>query len=601
MGSSNEAKKLQNFSESSEGKSITQIGFSNLEQNIYITGNYDINFFTENFIEYPKHPRLPDTKSYIKMSRHKQITEWHFFFAPKTDNFDEIKQNTIDFCEEHYYNDPDDFKEESDTRNEKTVIIYFNDDNKDKFYKYFIEKHNQYMIPFIIFAGKEEENVELREKINILLKASKKDIDFNIFKFLAMNKNIEEILIQLTINLIECASFFNELGDEFKFPKNLIDDKVMENDLNFFRKNFFSFNIIIIGRPGVGKSTFINKMVKVMICKAGRGGECSSRIIKYLHRMLSITFYDTPGISTREKVDEILDLIREKNNELYEARSRIHAVFYIIDGKNARSFMDYEDKMFECLLNEIRLPVYFILTKLSNKEEGDENLPFMIKNFKKITRNLKIDKKYTGENIKKYIFYVNVIGKNLMGLDKLFTKLYEDFRGYIIEETINSDNIERLTQFSLIGTLKTPRDIINHPKHLCEYINFMYRLMARSISSNEKGSTYLSVAFLKQIFNVYGNNQINLEDYKRLIKSKNFSIDSVNQNKKKSFKSWKIFGQSYYYDYRTPAEEEIDYLGFYYIKMLEEEISENDNKLLKYINNLRITMNETIKGLQSIS
>ena len=147
-----------------------------------------------------------------------------------------------------------------------------------------------------------------------------------------MNKNIGEILIQLTINLIEYASFFNELGDEFKFSKNLIDDKVMENDLNFFRKNFFCFNIIIIGCPGVGKNIFINKMVKAMICKAGRGGECSSRIVKYLHRMLSITFYFTPGISTREKVNEILDLKREKNNELYEARSRIYAILYIIDG-----------------------------------------------------------------------------------------------------------------------------------------------------------------------------------------------------------------------------------------------------------------------------
>lgn len=32
------------------------------------------------------------------------------------------------------------------------------------------------------------------------------------------------------------------------------------------------------------------------------GGECSSRIIKYLHRIFPITFFDTPGISTLEKV-----------------------------------------------------------------------------------------------------------------------------------------------------------------------------------------------------------------------------------------------------------------------------------------------------------
>ena len=46
----------------------------------------------------------------------------------------------------------------------------------------------------------------------------KEDKKFFVWKIIYKNEEnkIEDDLIQLTINLIECASFFNELGDEFK-------------------------------------------------------------------------------------------------------------------------------------------------------------------------------------------------------------------------------------------------------------------------------------------------------------------------------------------------------------------------------------------------
>ena len=438
------------------------------------------------------------------MSRHIQINEWHYFFAAKTEESDEIIENSKNFCNDHYEEDPDDFKEGKDTRREKNTILYFNDNNTENFVNYFLTKHNQKMIPFIIFIGKEEENKELKTKIDKSIKTLKKEIDPNLFKFCNLDDDLESFLIQLTINLIECASFFNELGDEFKFPKKLIDDKVMENDLNIFMNSIFSFNIIVLGHPGGGKSTFINKMINSMICKTSMGGECSSRIIKYLHRTFPITFYNTPGISEESIVDTILNLIRQKNFELKQNRSKFHAVFYILDGNNARSFMNYENSMFKCLLEEIKIPVYFILTKLESKEKGDENLPFMIKNFKKVTEGLQIGDNYKGKNLKNYIFYVNVIGEHIMGLDQLFSKLYDDFRGYILEEEIDSNNIKRITEKSLIGYMENPKEIASHPKIVCEYINYIYRLIGRSIGSKEKGSTNLSAAFLKQIHSIYG-------------------------------------------------------------------------------------------------
>ena len=599
MGTSEVKEKLNNFEKTSEGETIKEIGQSNFEQNIYVTGNYNLKFFVKNIVEIPRNPLLPDITSYQKMSRHIQINEWHYFFAPKTENSDEIIENTKNFCFDHYEEDPDDFKENKDTRREKITILYFNDKNTENFVNYFLEKHNQKMIPFIIFIGKEEENKELKTKIDESIKKLKKEIDPNLFKFCNFDDDLENFLIQLTINLIECASFFNELGDEFKFPKKLIDDKVMENDLNIFMNSIFSFNIIVLGRPGVGKSSFINKMINSMICKAGMGGECSSRIIKYLHRIFPITFFDTPGISTPEKVEIILNLIRQKNFELKQNRSKFHAVFYILDGNNARSFMNYENSMFKCLLEEIKIPVYFILTKLESKEKGDENLPFMIKNFKAVTEGLEISNNYMGKNIKNYIFYVNVIGQHIMGLDQLFYKLYKDFSGYIIEEEIDSKNIERITEKSLIGYMKNPKDIASHPQIVCEYINYIYRLIGRSIGSKEKGSTNLSAAFLKQIHSIYGYNNISLNECKRKIESEGFKLDKKNVTERKRYQTW--WFRRIYWGYQTQAEEEIDYLNYHYSQILYKELYNDKDLCLKYINKLRESMNSAINGLKEIS
>ena len=111
MGTSEVKEKLNNFEKTSEGETIKEIGQSNFEQNIYVTGNYNLKFFVKNIVEIPRNPLLPDITSYQKMSRHIQINEWHYFFAPKTENSDEIIENTKNFCDDHYEEDPDDFLE----------------------------------------------------------------------------------------------------------------------------------------------------------------------------------------------------------------------------------------------------------------------------------------------------------------------------------------------------------------------------------------------------------------------------------------------------------------------------------------------------------
>ena len=299
-------------------------------------------------------------------------------------------------------------------------------------------------------------------------------------------------------------------------------------------------------------------------------------------------------------MQEIINLIEKKNQDLNDSKTKIHAVFYLLSGVDARNFMDYEENMFKLLLEKYKTKIhlYFIITKIQNLEKyKNYELPFVINNFKKVTGELNIDRKYK-KNLLKYIFYVNVIGENLMGIKELFGKVYDDFKGYIIEEEINKENISKLTDYSLIGKLNNPKDIVEHPTKLCEQINLVYRLMARSIGSYEKGATFLSAAFLRIISNVFGINNMSIDECKRKIKDIGFSIDDKNNKKRKKYKSY--FG-SFYYKYQTPAEEEISYLADKYIEQYKFELQNDDYKCLEYINKLRIAMNNSIESLNEIS
>ena len=125
--------------------------------------------------------------------------------------------------------------------------MYFIDENKNKFVDYFIKQHNQYNIPLIIIVGKENENNQLKSDISTSIKELDRNriIEPNIFKF----SNLSEIefnnLFNLNFNLFEFSAFYNQLGDEYKYPKKLMDEKVFDKVTKEVIKNFliiyFSF------------------------------------------------------------------------------------------------------------------------------------------------------------------------------------------------------------------------------------------------------------------------------------------------------------------------------------------------------------------------
>ena len=394
-------------------------------------------------------------------------------------------KNTKQFLFDHDgFEDFDDFNECSKNRTGKIVILYFIDENKNNFINYFIKEYNQFCLPLFIIVGTETKNNQLKEEINKSLKDlgnNKRIIDKNIFKFSNINENIENNIIDININLIECSAYYNDIEDEFKYQKQFLDEKLFEKVNKNIYKNCSTLNILICGKAGAGKSTFINGILKSSICKNRKGSEFRQRINKYFHRTLPITFYITPGMTTGYKLDSIIKLI-EKNFEFETFQNKIHAVFYIINGREPRFFYDLEIKMLELILVKMKVPLYLLVTQFQTRKDFEECKNIIIKNYSDVINKIDqlIDNQYKRENIEKNIFCINMIGNHHSQTDKLFEKMFQDFTKYIIPQEINKNNLEEITKNNyFISNLKNPQDIIPHPVKSCQYIYLKYRLFSR--------------------------------------------------------------------------------------------------------------------------
>lgn len=300
-------------------------------------------------------------------------------------------------------------------------------------------------------------------------------------------------------------------------------------------------------------------------------------------------------MSTEQRMRNIIDLIEKKNNELGDIQNKIHAIFYLFNGKNTRFFYDFENKMLELLLKKYKIPLYFLITQI-NREEYEENKEIIIRNVIKNIENY-IESDYAKENIENNIFCINTIGDNYSEVSYLFNKMYHDFKKYIKFEKIEIYNLKEITWRTNLLQLNSPKDIIPFIIKLSEYIYNNYRILARSIKNKDKGSTLLSSLFLKIINNIFGKKILSTKECRSIIENMGFDLDKESTIKEKNFKSW-FKGL---YGYQTPAEEEISYLAEKYITLYVNELKQNNEKCLEYINKLRVSLNEAINGLRLIS
>ena len=138
--------------------------------------------------------------------------------------------------------------------------------------------------------------------------------------------------------MIQCCSYYNELGDYFEvdgYPYQAITD--VENYLRYL-------NILILVRSQSGKSTFINLLLNEKRAKEGGNNcGCSKKLMKYKVANYPIRLYDTVRFGDEDKnIEDIRKFLKELDNELLNAKEKIHLILYFIDGGAGNKFSKNE-------------------------------------------------------------------------------------------------------------------------------------------------------------------------------------------------------------------------------------------------------------------
>jgi GTPase Era involved in 16S rRNA processing len=534
--------------------------------NILICGDYKIDLirpYLENLKKYPENSNL----SYIEKGNHKMISDWTYYFFKKDRS---ISNKTLDFLTKSIIKKPPDHKN----------LIIFYSSLKNYTYKDLIKFYDQQADSYhfnIIIITKNNEYFEM---------PTLKKMNPKLIRVLNEEEDIE-----LLINIIEITSYCNELGDEIGFPKKFINEKLLKEDEKLMIKDPFTLNFLICGRPGSGKSSFINSILGKCKCLSGKGtSSLTSHIVKYIHELYPIAIFDTPGFEKKENIMVVQKLINDKNKALKEEKNQIHCVIYCMNQQRERTFSEDDYEFLLNLLNN-NMKIFIITTHSKSKDSSKDFIEAV-----KINLLQKDEIKFAA--LINNIYPVELIGDehyNKFGLKELFDGIYNAFKKEKFYDNITQYNEKNINTFFLKQISKT--NAIERCTALSQRAKENFKLLASSmgISPSVKGTTMLSTAILKVISNIY-NHHITTNDCLEIIETNQYTNELKKGDTAKRTVE-KFFATLFYKN--GPAAKEVDYLADILIKECNKEMN-NDEHFYQYINNYKNAINNAIETLKEI-
>ena len=480
------------------------------------------------------------------------------------------------------------------------------DENSKKLFKFF---HNISQIknkqPFILFLTKKEDYPKVEQLYELITNEFYDKRNLFAFKF---PKNEYE---KIAINdfFIKCMNYYHEIS----LPKfNIVH----------------SFNILICGNAGVGKSSFINQFLQEKQAKEGEGMSVTHEITKYYHPKHSITIYDTPGFEDENTVKTVSNTIKKFDQDKKESKDHLELILYFTQLK-PRSFYEMEKKMILYLIENNKNIIFVLNTFGKSKISGDtkklkqtfeESLIQLIKGkipqetIKSIINNIVLinpvqsieeveDEEEEEEKTKKII-------KQCFGTDDLFKKINEIFKDkkITINEIENSKNENEL--FNNIGKY----ELLNHIKNI-EDFNIKKKIAAsKEILSYSKYDWFMIFGrdgrrkeLLKIIANIFDEKIVDIDklyseldsEYKTENKTKlrNDFFDSIRKFEG-TFNTQGFNFDAYFYNEYTLL------ISFIYLKRLqkaEKEIGLLNEKTKKFIKEFSNTINKSIDIFDNLS
>ena len=139
-------------------------------------------------------------------------------------------------------------------------------------------------------------------------------------------------------------------------------------------KEFRSGYVAIIGRPNVGKSTLINRVLGQKLCITSRRPQTTR------HRILGIKtdddsqliYVDTPGLH----IDDKKAMNRYMNRAAASSIDDVDVILFVVDGMN---WTDEDEKALERLKVSAKAPVILVINKMDKLADKEVMLPHIQK------------------------------------------------------------------------------------------------------------------------------------------------------------------------------------------------------------------------------
>ena len=201
---------------------------------------------------------------------------------------------------------------------------------------------------------------------------------------------------------INLKIFLQNLAENEKIKDKLIKDSEMESEkiLNKTYKNSNHFNVLLIGKTGVGKSTLINGIFDFNENEGAKTGD-GKPITKEFGEFLSdkrkgLRIIDSKGIEMGEhNINTVFDLTKE----LIEKRAvegdpdkLIHCIWYCFKSSNLR-FENIEKDTVSLLMNQYddnNLPIVIVITQNYDDEATKTMTDYIKDEFKFLNREMTI-------------------------------------------------------------------------------------------------------------------------------------------------------------------------------------------------------------------
>ena len=366
-----------------------------------------------------------------------------FFLIGKEDNEEKKINNYINIIEEK--------EKEYEFR---SLLIFFDDNNNilDSLMK-IINKCYRHQIFVLILTSNDKNKLynEIANKINKLTESKRSYFDMNNI-FIYNNSQLE--ISKSIISIIKVYTYFNQLGTGFYTKLENLDlkiDDLKEEISNSFHTHYF--NILLCGRTGAGKSTFINKFLgekKSFTLKTKSAGTYKNNF--YIHKKYPIKIIDVCGFAggneTKENLekmnliynkDSVNILIDEPSTDAFsfygDRRNNIHLLLYFNVYGEKYDILPGETPIMDEAM-KLKIPIIFLINKCPDQIFSDED---EMEDLKMDVADARKGTKY--EKFKTYC--INCL--NGKGFDLLLKGIYEMYKNNIIKE----DDLDKIKNHSL--------------------------------------------------------------------------------------------------------------------------------------------------------